>query len=378
MKRPYSVQKIVNHPKAMESLKGRLPQSPIQIHFMPALACNHNCSFCSYGHRTEDDGDEQFGWKNMEMMSNEFMPEMKMVECVESWKNLGVKCIEVTGGGEPLIYPHIDRFFSLVSEWGVDVGLVSNGTALTESRANLFNNCNWKWARISIDAGSVSSYCLTRRVPESHWAKAWGAVRLLAERKSNIEQRVGVGYVVDRSNWSDILRGCELAKEFGADNIRISAAFTPQHLDRFPEGAIEEASRQAAEAKERLEDDGFQVNNLFDERIGNLSSPTQDYDFCGTKEVLCVVGGDQKVYTCCTLAFNKKGLIGSIKNQSFKDLWESEEKKRLFACHRADRICNMECLYERRNKRMLELMSMTEDELRAVKLDDSSIHINFI
>lgn len=357
--------------------KGR-QQPPIQIHFMPALACNQHCTFCAYGHRTKDDNDTQENWKNMEMMSEAFLPREKMLECIESWDEMGVKAVEVTGGGEPLIYPHIDEFFQLASAWGVDLSLVTNGTGLTESRADMFNTTNWKWARVSIDAGSLDSYCSTRRVAASHWKHAWDAVSRLAKRKADSEQRVGVSYVVDFGNYADVYEGVKLAKLHGADNVRISAAFTPQQFQRFPPGAVETASLQARAAKEHFEDDTFQVNNLFDERINNILLGEQDYAFCAAKEVICVVGGDMNVYTCCTLAFNPKGLIGSIRDQSFRVLWESDAKQAFFRNHDARTICRVECLYEKRNKRALQLMATPSRELEQMRRVDTSIHRNFV
>jgi MoaA/NifB/PqqE/SkfB family radical SAM enzyme len=377
-KQPYSTQKIIHHPEVLRRLREREQQPPVQIHFMPALACPQHCTFCSYGHRTKEDGEDQQGWKNMEMMSDAFLPRDKMLECVESWKAMGVKAVEITGGGEPLIWPCIDEFFELAVGWGVDLGLVTNGIALTEARADLYAATNWKWARVSIDAGSQENYCATRRVPASHWDKAWRAVRFLAERKTDPEQRVGVGYVVDRSNWESVFAGVALAKEAGADNVRISAAFTPHGTERFTEEAISEASKGAAAAKDAFEDEGFQVNNLFDERIANLVAARQDYAFCSVKEVVCIVGGDQNVYTCCTLAFTPKGLVGSFKDQSFQELWEGGAKEAFFAGHRADVICDMECLYEKRNKETLRLLEATADELGELRKADTSIHRNFI
>ena len=376
MSGPYSTQKLVHHPEALEAMRQGRGQPPTQIHFMPALACNQHCTFCSYGHRLEHDGPEQLKWKNMELMSDAFMPLAKMRECVADWKEMGVKAIELTGGGEPLIYPYVDEFFDLVAQWGVDLALVTNGTALTTDRLSRFRNTNWKWARVSIDAGTQTSYAMTRRVPPIHWLKAWAAVRELARAKTRPDQRVGVGYVVDTHNYNGIYEAAELAVDHGADNMRIALAFTPQNLARFPTGAVEGAIGQAAQAKVDF-GKHVQINDLVAERRDNIELQGQDYKFCAVKEVLCVVGGDQNVYTCCTLAFNSKGLIGSIKDQSFKQMWWLEQT--FFRDHDARKICNMPCLYEKRNKVALELIKLTRFETDLIAAEDKlAIHKNFI
>jgi MoaA/NifB/PqqE/SkfB family radical SAM enzyme len=344
---------------------------------MPSLACNQHCGFCSYGHRLESDPPEERGWKNHALMSDDFMPADKMRELVADWRAMGVKAVEITGGGEPLIWPHIDEFLWLAADWGVDVGLVTNGTALTEHRANRFARTNWKWARVSIDAGTREQYVATRRVSRIQWDQAWMAVERLSLRRRDPEQRVGVGYVVDRTNYDGVYEACRLALERGADNVRVALAFTPAHLNRFPAGALEEAGAQAQKAAHDFAG-RLQVNDLVSERANNIAAQVQDYELCAAKEVLCVVGGDQRVYNCCTLAFNPLGLVGSIADRSFRDLWESDEVRAMFAGHDAREVCKVPCLYERRNKRALDLISMTPESVAAIAADDPGIHRNFI
>lgn len=373
---PYAIDKIAHHAAAFDKLARREHQSPTVIHFMPALACNQRCGFCSYGHRKEGDDDGQFGWKNMELMSDEFLPLDKTLELVEDWRAMGIKAIELTGGGEPLIWPHVDEFLRLAAAWGVDMALVTNGTALTEARAELFGATAWKWARVSIDAGCVEDYVATRRVPARHWDLAWQAVRrLVAMRQPGSEQRVGVGFVVDRSNHRGVLEFCRLAKEAGADNVRIGMAFTPAGLERISADARESVNQQVAAAR-ALECDAFKVNSLFGERCANLAARAQDYDFCGIKEVLCVVGGDQRVYSCCSLAFNSAGLIGSIAGQSFAGLWHSPETLDWFARHSAREICRVECLYEARNKRIIAMLADPAEVARVRALP--VVHKNYL
>lgn len=373
---PYSVQKLIHHPEALEALRARRHQAPTLVHFMPALACNQHCRFCSYGHRTKDDGPEQHGWKNMALMSDAFMGADKMRECVADWRAMGVKAVELTGGGEPLIWPHVDEFLSLAADWGVDLGLVTNGTALTEHRAARFGATNWQWARVSIDAGSREHYVATRRVPLNHWDMAWRAVERLSVIRRLPEQRVGVGFVVDASNFSGVYEACRLAWNAGADNVRVGVAFTPHNLERFPAGAIREAGAQAQRAAHDFP--GIQVNDLVSERTANIAGEVQDYTLCAAKEVICVVGGDSRVYTCCTLAFTHAGMVGSIAGRSFRDLWESDEVRAMFAAHDAREVCKVPCLYERRNKRALELIDMAPESVAELAAGDPGIHRNFI
>ena len=351
----YSTSKILQHPSALNRLARGEPQpAPLLVDFMPMLACNQSCQFCAYGHRKPGDAPERQGWKNMELMSDAAMPWEKARELLYNLHNMGAKAIEITGGGEPLIWPWIDAALQeLEAIDTLEVGLVTNGTALTEARADLFAETNWKWARVSIDAGREEDYCATRRVPGAHWSLAWNAVRRLAQRRRHVDQKVGVGFVVDNSNYLGVFAAAQLAKHCGADNIRVTLAFSPHHLGLFKPGVLEEAREQAEFAARELNSSTFAVHNLIGERSCNLASPTQDYAFCGMQQIRCVVGGDQNVYRCCSQAFTTRGLLGSIRDQSFREFWGSEETRRRLREHDPRRDCPHECLYEQRNKAIL-------------------------
>lgn len=377
---PYSASKLHHHPQRIRAMRNREHQNPQLIHFMPMLACNHYCKFCSYGHRTEDDGPDQFGWKNMQLMTDDYMPCHVMKQCVSSWMRMGVEAVELTGGGEPLLYPYVDELLRLLAAWGVKLGLVTNGTPLTESRANLLDTCDWQWVRVSIDAGEPITYCETRRVSKSHWKLAWKAVeRMAARRQAGSDQRVGAGFVVDHANYSTLLRFCKRAKEAGADNVRLAVAFTPHGEERFPEGALQMAAAQALEAKTTLEDDTFKVNDLINERHNNIIAAAQDYEFCGVKEVMAVVGPDA-AYTCCTLAFNELGKIGDVnEDQTFEQLWWNPKTIEWFAAHDAREVCQVPCLYEQKNRRVLEMLDSPQQDVEAAgQACGSCTHRSFV
>ena len=357
MSNSYSTQKIIHHPELLERLKNREQGYPIQIHFMPQNICNQNCSFCSY--RLEN-------YKNSEMFDDsESIPLDKMLQIMDDAKEMGVKAFEVTGGGEPLLYKHREIMFDKMIEYEFDIALVTNGTALSEALAKQIGE-HLTWCRVSIDSGSAETYSLVRDVDKKQFYKALRAIALLREYCTKEGASVGAGFVVNNENYEEIYDAVKLVKEAGAMNIRIASAYTGTGVDFYNEGVIGKASELARLAKEELEEEDFTVYNLFNERIGNLHSLVQDYSFCGTKELLCVIGGDQNVYTCCSLAFNKNGLIGSIKDQSFKELYDSVAKERFYDRHDPRRQCRIPCLYEKRN------------HFINYALEENPSHINFI
>lgn len=321
---------------------------PIHVHLMWQNLCNQDCHFCSF---------RVTGWKNNQMFNDhDAIPVAKTMEILDDCKEMGVKAIEITGGGEPLIYKYRDKGFERIIELGFDFALVTNGTAMTDDLAAMIGP-KISWARISIDAGQSSTYSAIRVVNPNHFEKAWKCVSLLKKYIQNPKvQKIGVGFVVTMENYNEVLLASKQAKEHGADNIRLSAAFLPGLNNYFSNESVRVCREQIQIAKSEIQDDSFHVYDLFTERINSVQNDVQNYSFCGTKEMLCVIGGDLNVYTCCSLAFNDKGLIGSITHQRFKELWDSKQKSDFFIKHDPRQQCKNPCIYEQRNKIINELL----------------------
>lgn len=339
----YSIDKLVAHPGAIEDLRMGMSRL-LTVHLMPQNVCNHSCDFCSY--RLD-------GNKNSEIFdAHTHIPWDDMVGLLDDLQAYDVKGIEVTGGGEPLVYPHNTKLWTELNRRGFCTALVTNGTRLSEKLAELVTP-NMKWARVSLDAGSRETYTRTRRCPGSHWTKARTAINLLREHApDDPEFRLGVGFVLSKLNSAEIFDVCHIAKEEGADNIRLSAAFTHQGVDFFgmSEAQLLECAYDAEQAKRNYEDETFTVHNLLSPRLRDLQVHTeQDYPRCPTQQLLCVVEGSGKVYTCCTLTGSSKGIQGNFiaHPQGFRGVWEEAEEFRKNLD--PSEYCKLTCLYRDRN-----------------------------
>lgn len=343
---PYATDKVIYHPKIVNSFMCKRSHElyPMFVHLMPQNFCNQNCHFCSY--RME-------GWKNSQGFdARSHIPIGRLIELIHEFNSLGVKAIEITGGGEPLAHPDIVILLETLSSVEIETGLVTNGTLLKEQVADLLYATHFKWGRISIDSGCKEDYCAIRRCPESHWDMAWAGVKRLVERRN--DQVIGTGFVVTEQNYKGVYDHCSRALDHGVNNVRISVAFTAQGPDLLTQEQKLEARVQLDKAA-ALNNDSFRVIDLFDERLTNLrlASSSQDYDYCGTKDLLCVIEGEGNVYTCCTLTGTKQGRIGNILEKTLASLWKEKQEWRNNFDPR--KMCKCMCLYEKRNHVMLGL-----------------------
>tara|TARA_R110000751_G_scaffold87321_3_gene173169 strand:- start:9114 stop:9698 length:585 start_codon:yes stop_codon:yes gene_type:complete len=187
---------------------------------------------------------------------------------------------------------------------------------------------------------------------------------LTAEKKrTGSKVTIGMGFVVTDDNWKEIEDFTVLAKKIGVDNIRISAVFqsdNEKYFDQFFDDAAELCRR----TKEKHEDENFTIFNNFGERYADLVQAAPDYSFCGYQELVTYIGGDLNVYRCCVTAYNQQGMVGSLTDQRFKELWESEDKKKNFSCFDA-RSCDR-CMFNNKNKTIL------------YAVDKDPQHVNFI
>lgn len=378
----YSTTKLAHHPEALEKLRTGDAQSPTMVQWFPTNVCNQSCTFCAFGSgpeaiRAKVPNPVRSAWKNQQLIdTRSSMSLEKALETVQCLHEMGVKAVEVTGGGEPTAYTYFDKLWEALRATGMDLALVTNGTLLTDARIQLLQDTpTLQWVRVSIDAGDPESYVQTRHVPQSHYAKAWQSVGDLAEKCT--QATVGVGFVVDRENWKGVGDAIRTTAQSGANNIRISAAFTPEGLSRFPEGSIDFVRNEillAASAPTVRSD--FRVHDLFSERIYNVELGRQMYSFCTWKEVGCLIGADATIYACCSLAYHPLGIMGSIQDKDFRTMWEGEGKQWRDG-HDARKSCKIQCLYWQRNLDAIRMIADPAVEAEFVQ-SGTPAHVNFI
>lgn len=336
IKEEYSPYKIVHHPEKIAQLKRNEQPTPLQVQIIPINACPQKCSFCAY--RMKDyTSNEQFFEKDMLSFD-------KIVETLDCMKDMGIRGLQLTGGGEPLFHPKAHDILKSAFDRNMEIALVSNGQLLTEEMCELLGDA--AWVRISMDAASPALYSLIRNVSKTIYTQVLHNIKTLVKyRKKSI---IGVGYVVERENFKEIYEAAKIYKDLGIDNFRISAAFTPMGYDYFKD--FQDEARDLSRKAESLSDKNFTVFNLFNDRVKDSFEGVQDYSKCPIKDLLTYIGADYNVYTCCTLAYNHRGFIGSIKDKSFKEVWESKEKVEFFAQHDPSKQCQHPCMYKNKNE----------------------------
>jgi cyclic pyranopterin phosphate synthase len=344
----YSPLKAVRHLDVVQAVRDGDPWRPVHVQLILSDLCNQACGFCAYRDPSysssqlfyeikpgtaglrRDQGHPERNYNPNRMIAIE-----KALEILNDCAELGVSGIQFTGGGEPTVHPDFFRIVGRAQALGMATSLVTNGVLLGKRFADgSRGDPAWSrvirpmsWIRVSLDAGAPATYARIRNVPDWHFPSALAAIRQ-ARAGRDLDGRgpvIGVGYVVTPDNWREVLVGARLAKESGADNIRISAQFSADDEALFA-GFHEEAAILCRAAERELSDDSFAVINRFSEKLEDLKQKAPDYDVCGYQFFTTYIGADLNVYRCCVLAYNERGIIGSLKDRSFQDLWMSQER----------------------------------------------------
>ncbi len=364
----YSPFKVVHHQDKIAQLKKGIQPIPSQVQLVISDVCNHDCSFCAY-RMSGYTSNENFGIldqqsKKIENNPNRKISYEKCIEIIEDCKEMGVKAIQFTGGGEPTTHPKHGDIFRKVIDLGMDLALITNGAILKPDVIDTLVHA--KWVRVSVDAGTPETYSHIRSIKKERFNDTLKNISRLVSAKNNSSKTdllVGAGYVVDENNYNEIYEFAKIASDLGVDNIRIGAIFTPQgfkYYHDFYHVVIEQIHR----VMEDFKSEEFTIFNAFKDRIDDLVHESPDYNNCGYMHFDTYIGGDLNVYTCCNNAYSTYGTMGSIENQSFKDFWMSDEKNNLYASFKASN-CER-CMFNAKNKFINYLLS------------DDPIHANFV
>ncbi len=348
----YSNLKILYHSEKIADIINGKRTAPIYIRIKPTNTCNQNCYYCG----SKDDNvpeERKFDCKA-------FIPQQKMREIIEDISDIGVKAVTFSGGGEPLVYPYIEETLELVKTKQIDYSIITNGQALEGKKAELLSDA--KWVRVSLESANADTYASIRGV--NTFNKVIHNITDFIQNKSP-ECTVGVNCVVANDNYQEIYDLCGVLSEAGVDNIKLSPLRNAGGGE-YHKPLKNSVMRQIEQAKKDFESNKFKIIDKYSNDSGLEDNYQKPYHRCVIQEIFTVIGADCKVYLCHQRAYTKNGDIGSLENQSFKQLWYAEDTIKKVREFDACKECNFRCVFDERNILLNDLLSLDKN------------HINFI
>lgn len=309
--------KILRHRDVILSilLDDKIP-IPVHVEIEPTELCNHRCIFCHWHGEPRKNS-----FPNCDFTGKARMPINRLTQLIDELQQIETKAISFTGTGDPLLYKGMEAVLSRLSASSIDFAITSTfNMNLSDSMISLL--CNASWLRWSIDAGSENIY---RKVHNPRGSIPLSNTLENIKRLTNRERKtkINASFVICETNKHEILQATILVKETGGDSIsfRPDIIFERSEKSRKYE---DEIIRQLEEAK-TFETSGFKVFVNY-ERLSESNLPQEDIVcYYSNHSIFIAATGD--VYPCCMTSFDKKYSLGNILKQSFKEFWNSKERK---------------------------------------------------
>lgn len=342
----YSNNKIVWFPDKLNAMRDGVVSSPLYVRIKPINACCHDCYFCVYNSKYSSMHNNM---KKVDMLSKD-----KLLEIVSDFKKMDVKAVTFSGGGEPLMHPNIVEVMNSVKNNNIDLSIITNGQLLSDDRAVALANA--KWVRISMDYWNREGFKNSRSKNDKLFDNIVDNINNFAEIKEyNCD--LSVNYIITKSNYNTIYEAARFLKDLKVDNVRFSPVWIPDFIN-YHTPLIETVQRDIVHAREKLQSDSYRIYDSY-----NIVPDVKErkYNKCYVLQYNPVIGADGLVYNCHNKSYESDAIIGSIKNQSFYDMWQSVETKKHFDGFNPQKHCKCQCANDKKNIFLHDVMNCYGD-----------------
>jgi MoaA/NifB/PqqE/SkfB family radical SAM enzyme len=334
-------------------IKGERP-APIYIRIKPTNICNQKCFYCVYADEKVIDG--------RKVDHRECIPWDIMENTLREIKEVGVKAVTFSGGGDPLCYPRILDTLRMVESLNIDCSMITNGQALKDEAAEYLKKA--KWVRISLDSATKDTYEGIRGV------NTFNQVLDNIENFANIKDdtcTLGINCVVTQNNAHEIYDICKLVKNLGVNNIKLSPISIKEEKESYHDSIKGVVMEQIEEAKNKLEDEKFRIVDKYSNDTGLKNFYEKGYSKCHIQNFVTVIAADSKVYMCHQRAYTKVGELGDLSKNSFKEIWYAKETIDKVNKFDPNKECGcFRCSFDERNQLLEDFVNIDEN------------HINFV
>ena len=308
-------------------------------------ACNHRCTFCSV---------DAIGYKPQEM--HETLLAIRMREA----QRLGVKSVMFAGTGEPLLHKGISGVVHDAVDAGLDAAITTNGVLL--DKLMTLDECTW--VKVSLNAGSKSTYAKVHRTREKDWDTVWSALRLGAKRKGDCT--LGVQAVVLPENVHEMRGLAALCADAGLDYLVLKPFSQGTFmLGKEYIGLSYGNWESELESVREFDTDTFKV--IYRKESMRQESEPHRFKKCNATPFMWVYSmADGRVFTCSAHLLDDRFCIGNLNENSFQEIWEGEKRRENWELMKSFDIrqCRLNCRMAKANV-YLEQFSTAQ-------------HINFI
>ncbi len=329
----YEYNLLMNKAKYLDLFVQEKSFPPFEVEIQMSSSCNLKCRWCI--------GDSIQKQSKVKGLSNDLNRDTmeKLIDGILDFKqnDLEIQLVKFSGFiGEPLVKKDATiRSIQRLIGAGLKVGLFTNGTLMDKETWNTL--CNIHYINVSLDGGPYSFFWLKESPENMFTTKTFNTVienisGLNRVRKArNTDLNITVSYVIVPGNHMDIYETTKLVKEAGSDGIRFKCDIGGKHKLKEDEIILKEAYEQIRNVENDFKSESFKISLIHSEndarnekyKSWDCKSGCFYHNFVGT------VGSNGNLYLCDH--DTKPGAIhfGSVVNETFQEIWESDTRKSL-------------------------------------------------
>ena len=330
---------------------------PVTVEIHPSDRCNHRCPQCVNGTPFRRG------------LGNGLFDAHLVPNLVADMLALGVRAVNVSGGGEPLVHPELSSFLRAFKSAGIDVGLITNGTMLAhESHASaletILDVCTY--CRVSVDAGSQAVYeRMHGKAPDVNFQSLVQVIASMVDAKRARESKttIGVSFLLTPDNYLDLVKAACVFRDVGVDYFQVKPIVMPA-VERADAGMVfwDERLFDTLVALNAYQTKAFRVYTLGYKFADMLLNEHAGLPFsrCWGHALYPTILADGTVIVCCDmlnahLAGRTSGTYGRItRERGLLGLWTTAH--RVGVGERINtRLCPSNCKLSETNKTLERL-----------------------
>jgi cyclic pyranopterin phosphate synthase len=314
---------LTHYHEALALRQGRMCQPRFALLY-PTYACNHRCLGCDYADYNRQE-------KPITLSRRQ------LASVLDQIAELGVRAVELCGGGEPLLHPHIDEAIRRARRLGLAVGLLTNGTLITPARARLLVQA-CAYIRVSLEAGEESTFLRVKRPKASAGGlkQVLDHVALLLRCRARLGAacRISLKYAIDAHNLHDLEAAVRHAGELGVDSIQFKC------IRNVPSELLDLQKAELSHELRSLRQRYPRVRILGDLMPHKMTVP------CWLSPLHVMIDAAGDVFVCCYYRHrSERHRYGNVFERGLRELWYSHEHARALAGIRMEECEKYDCRF---------------------------------
>ncbi|MBO6657736.1 MAG: radical SAM protein [Pseudomonadales bacterium] len=349
---------IVKHISTIDWKAGS--EAPIVVEFDPTTACNLHCPDCISG----------------DLLNQGAFERERIRDLTREMVDAGVKAVILIGGGEPLSHPEVGWIIEYLGRHGVKIGITTNGILINRYMDQIAEYVDW--CRISMDAGTAETFQKIRphASGKSKFDLICDNMRELGKRKKG---RMGYSFMIYSegqyasydpntiisdaetyySNAHEIAEAAQVAKTLGCDYFEVKPMYDVNHYAIAQAKPYIDLIRDQVEAAKALATEDFRVLQavkLQATLAGERTIEEKSYTRCAVSELRTLVT-PSGTYVCPYFRGKPDKELGSLHNQSFKEMWAGEQRASVMEKLNPSQDCRMHCIRHDSNLILEDMIS---------------------